>query len=104
VQASGEPTKPPGFFLCLQREFRARPETGRAAPLVGRESSLSRKAITPAISAGLTHFAKSAFGIAVRLPGVSITLGRIELHRIPSFLYSTATAWANAITAAFDET
>jgi hypothetical protein len=50
----------------------------------------------------LTHFSKSALGIEARLAGVSITLGRIALQRIPSFLYSAATACANAITAAFD--
>jgi hypothetical protein len=65
-------------------------------------SSVSRLAITPAISAGLTHFEKSALGIDARFPGVSITLGMITLQRIPSFLYSAATAWASAITAAFE--
>ena len=60
-------------------------------------------AITRAISAGLTQRSRSASGIEARLPGVSITLGRIALQRMPSLLYSTASAVANAITAAFDE-
>src|ERR1700749_2322293 len=60
-------------------------------------------AITPAISAGLTHFSKSALGIDSRLLGVSITLGRIALQRIPSFLYSAATALAKPMTAACEE-
>src|SRR5689334_2303363 len=65
----------------------ARPYTGIAVPLVGAESSDSRWAMTPAISAGLTQRSWSAFGIEARLPGVSITLGRIALQRTPSSRY-----------------
>src|SRR6202020_2344796 len=73
------------------------------APLVGAESSESRCAITPAIWPGLTQRSWSAFGISARLKGVSITLGRIALQRIPSSRYSTAAERANGSPAAFED-
>src|SRR4051812_35215770 len=57
--------------------------------------------MTWAISAGGTHRVWSASGCAARFAEVSITLGSTVLHRIPSPRYSTATACANARTAAF---
>src|SRR5947209_11873480 len=101
--ASSPATRAPGRSGGGRSAY-ARPYTGIAAPLVGAESSPSRNSITPAISAGLTQRSWSALGIAARLAGVSITLGRIVLQRIPSSLYSTATAFENASTAAFEDT
>ena len=49
---------------------------------------------------GSTHFEWSASGWASRLAGVSITLGRIALARMPSSRYSASSAWTNASTAA----
>src|SRR5687768_7639201 len=71
-----------------------------AAPLVGAESSPTRKAITWAISPGSTQREKSAPGWLARLAGVSMTLGSTVLQRTPDFRYSTATAFAKASTAA----
>ncbi len=58
--------------------------------------------MTSAIRSGETHRAWSASGCARRLAGVSMTLGSTALQRIASSRYSTATAWANAMTAAFE--
>ena len=47
-----------------------------------------------------THFEWSASGSDSRLAGVSITLGRIALQRMPSSRYSASSAWTKASTAA----
>ena len=65
-------------------------------------SSEHRNAITCAIRSGGTSLWCSDSGIAARFAGVSICVGTITLQRVPSGLPSSATACANAITAAFD--
>src|SRR5690348_12347377 len=78
----------------------ARPYTGMCAPEVGAEAAEHRNAITSAIASGLTQRDTSACGLAARLAGVSMTLGRIALARTPSSRYSTASTSTNASTAA----
>ena len=68
------------------------------------ESSERRKRTTFAMSRGSTHFEVSASGCDERLAGVSITLGRIALARIPSFLYSASSACTKASSAALPAT
>ncbi len=58
--------------------------------------------MTDAICCGGTSLCHSDSGIASRLAGVSIWVGTIALQRTPSGRPSSATARANAITAAFD--
>ena len=62
-----------------------------------------RNSIVRAISSGLTHFDVSALGWEARLPGVSITLGRMALARMPSSRYSASSAPTKASTAALEE-
>src|SRR4051794_9208752 len=76
--------------------------TGTAAPLTAADASPHRNATVVAIRAGGTRFFHSSSGIAARLAGVSIWVGRIALQRTPSGLPSAATDFANAITAALD--
>jgi hypothetical protein len=56
---------------------------GTRAPLTSLASSESRNDTTPAIDAGATQRDGSAAGIAARLAGVSIVLGRTALRRTP---------------------
>jgi hypothetical protein len=56
--------------------------------------------MTEAISSGLTHFEKSASGMAVRLAGVSIVPGRRQLAVMPDPLVSSAIASVRAMTPA----
>ena len=74
--------------------------TGTAAPLTALDASSHRNAMIVAIFSGGTRFTHSLSGIAARLAGVSIIVGRTALQRTPSGLPSCATAFAKAITAA----
>src|SRR6266850_7437743 len=56
----------------------ALPYTGSAAPLIARDASDARNDITSAMASGATHLVKSAFGMAARFCGVSITLGMMQ--------------------------
>ena len=57
------------------------------APLTAAASSEHSQRICLAIDSGATHFAKSALGIAARLPGVSIVLAMMTLAVTPLPLY-----------------
>lgn len=92
----GEPTRVAGLWAPGQ----ARPYTGTDAPLTAAAESSARKRITFATSSPVTKRSWRAFGCAARFAGVSIALGRTVLHRTPASLYSTATPFANAMTAA----
>ena len=106
-EGGGGPRQRPRCAATSRRPRSARPlrpAVDRNRRAAGRRRIVDRRwAITPAISSGLTHLEKSALGIEARFPGVSITLGRIALQRIPSSRYSTATASVKASTAALDE-
>jgi hypothetical protein len=58
--------------------------------------------MTRAIASGFGHLAKSAPGIALRLAGVSITLGRTEFARTPVPFRSAASESIIATAAALD--
>ena len=58
--------------------------------------------MTRAMSSGLGHFEKSAFGMALRLTAVSMTLGSTEFTRTPVPATSAARESINASAAAFD--
>ena len=78
------------------------PYTGKAAPLIAREASEARNDITSAMASGATHFVKSAFGMAVRFCGVSITLGMIQFTLMPDIFSSAASDSVSRKTALFD--
>src|SRR4029077_75628 len=72
--------------LCNARRircFQLSPYTGIAAPCISFASGLHRNRITWAISSGLGHLEKSAFGMALRLGSVSMMLGSTEFTRTP---------------------
>src|SRR5205085_138725 len=73
-------------------EPQARPYTGTAAPEIGPDSSETRNRTTFPIASGATHFDQSASGCAARFAGVSITLGRMALQRMPLSRYSLSSA------------
>jgi hypothetical protein len=59
---------------------------------MSRAASESKNAITPLSDSTLTHMEGSCFGIAARLAGVSIVLGKTALMRTPSRRTSAAAA------------
>src|SRR5690606_24036378 len=74
--------------------------TGTAAPVTGADSAPARNRTVRATCSGGVHNDRSASGWARRLAGVSIVPGRTVLQRTFASAYSTATARANASTAA----
>ncbi len=58
--------------------------------------------MTLAMSSGLGHLEKSALGMALRLAGVSMMLGRTELARTPVPRRSAASESMSATAAAFE--
>src|SRR4030095_9235647 len=72
------------------------------APRITLASSLHKKRMPRAMSAGLGHFAKSALGMAFLLASVSMILGRTEFTRTPVPLRSAAREYIIAIAAAFE--
>src|ERR1039457_2200476 len=73
-----------------------------AAPLTSRAASDTSQTKRPAIDSGVTHLDASAAGIAARLAGVSITLGRTALAVMPESFTSRATVFTRATKAAFE--
>src|SRR5579871_4652906 len=78
------------------------PNTGMAAPWITLAAGLERNKITRAISSGVGHFEKSAPGMAWRLAGVSMMLGRMELTRTPLPARSAASESISASAAALE--
>src|SRR5271165_177938 len=78
-----------------------RPLTGTSAPVTALAASLARNRITSASSCGVTHFAKSAFGMLARLAGVSMVEGSTALTVILPF-HSAARASVRRCTPPFD--
>src|SRR5439155_9591983 len=74
---------------------------GTSAPEVHAASCDAKYARSAATASGGTHAEKSASGIAARLGGVSITLGRIALAVTPSFFSSFARVWTSAWSPSF---
>lgn len=58
--------------------------------------------MTPAMDSGLTHREKSAFGIAERFAGVSMSPGRTQFAVIPDSRSSAAMLSVRLTTADFD--
>src|SRR5690348_324431 len=87
AQCEPDPRLPGGH--CSARE----PESGTAAPLMGRPSSEARKTNTFAQSSGATQRAGSAPGIAARFSGVSRIVGRTQFTVI--FLSRSSAAIAS---------
>src|SRR5437667_12608142 len=80
----------------------ALPYTGSAAPLIAREASDARNDITSAMASGATHLVKSAFGMAARFCGVSITLGMMQFTLMSDIFSSAASDSVSRNTALFD--
>src|ERR1043165_2963177 len=80
------------------------PNTGTRVPVVSEFCSEAKKPMVSAISAGFGHLVWSAFGIDLRLAGVSIVDGSTALIRIPSARSSGASDCVSAATPAFDVT
>src|SRR6266403_266580 len=78
------------------------PYTGKAAPLIARAASDARNDITSAMASGATHLLKSAFGMAARFCGVSITLGMMQFTLMSEVFSSAANDSVNRSTALFD--
>ncbi len=78
------------------------PNTGKAAPLIAREASDAKNRTTSAIAFGSTHLVKSAFGMAARFCGVSITLGMMQFTLMSDALSSADRDSVSRSTALFD--
>ena len=76
------------------------PYTGTMAPRVTRLSGEARNRIVAATSSTFGQASKSAFGIALRLAGVSMIEGATALTRMPSLATSSASATVSAATPA----
>src|SRR5579872_3506352 len=76
------------------------PYTGTTAPRVTLFSGEARKRIVAATSSTFGQRSKLAFGMALRLAGVSMIEGATALTRMPSLATSSASAAVSAATAA----
>ena len=75
---------------------------GMTAPLMSAAASEARKSNRRAMDSGWTHLVKSAAGLAARLAGVSITLGKTMLAVTPELRTSAAMVRMRAISAALE--
>src|SRR6185369_11750874 len=89
------------FGLQLREVPQTLPVTGTSAPVTPLAASLARNRITSASSSGLTHLAKSAFGMLTRFAAVSIVEGSTALTVILPF-HSAASDSVRRCTPAFD--
>src|SRR5208282_943350 len=69
---------------------------------MSRPASLASQVIKLATAAGLTHLETSAFGIVLRLAGVSMVPGKITFAVRPASLFSSAAVLIRDTIAAFE--